>query len=182
MQVDIFKVKHLILQHQARVVTSKDETDVQHIVVRRRVLYEDALRVFVKPKCDVSKVLRIRFIGESAHDDGGPRREFFRYLIPAIAQSSLFSGWPNPVIPNHLPSAVAANHFFAVGKMLSTCIIQGGQAPLCFVPAVAEYLVKGCVSTKYCLNDIPDYEARQFLEKVSNTVLCIIIIHQGEEC
>ncbi len=135
--------------------------------MRRKNLFEDALRHFLKPKCDVSKVLRVRFIGEPAHDDGGPRREFFRYLTPAFAQSPLFSGWPNPVIVNHKTSALAANHFFAVGKMLSTCIVQGGQPPLCFASPVAEYLVNGCVSSKYCLDDIPHYEARLFLRKVS---------------
>ena len=37
--------------------------------------------------------------------------------------------------------AVSANTYYVVGKMIATCIIQGGEVPTCFAKAVADYLV-----------------------------------------
>ena len=40
--------------------------------------------------------------------------------------------------------------------MISTCIIQGGEAPVCFSNAVADLLVYDEVRSPVCLEDIPD--------------------------
>ena len=53
----------------------------------------------------------------------------------------LFYGWPDHAIPIHNVEAVATNKFYLVGKMISTCLVQGGQPPVCFSAAVADYLV-----------------------------------------
>lgn len=156
----------MVLQHQARMLKSDDDEDVQHLIIRRKHLFPDALKAFKRSMFDVSKHLRVRFLGESAQDEGGPRREFFRYLTPAFGQSALFCGWPERVIPVHNVSAVVANDYYTVGKMISTCIIQGGQPPICFAPPVAEFLSYGRIQDKYCLKDIPDFECRQLMEKV----------------
>lgn len=62
----------------------------------------------------LSKVLKVRFIGDSATvDDGGPRREFLSILIKDIFNmSGLFNGWPNNVCPVHNVKAVAENKFW----------------------------------------------------------------------
>lgn len=119
-----------MLQHQVRVMTSNNDKDVQHISVRRKYLLKDALRAFSKPNFNVSKYLRMRFIGESAHDDGGRRREFFRFILSLIGESSLFAGWPANVVPVHNVHAVAANEYYVIGKILAMSLVQGGQPPV----------------------------------------------------
>ena len=50
------------------------------------------------PTFDVSRIIRIRFIGEAGVDDGGPKREFFRLFYEATGQSSgMFQGWPEGI-------------------------------------------------------------------------------------
>ena len=65
------------------------KSDVQRLVVRRSNIWEDSLKQFMRGlSCD--KTLKITFIGESALDAGGPRREFFTLLMRAIATNNMF--------------------------------------------------------------------------------------------
>lgn len=77
---DPIVLKHVIQQHQTKVISSKDD-DVQRIHIRRSSLFTDALRQFSRANFDVSKMLQVRFVGEEAVDEGGPRREFFHLLM-----------------------------------------------------------------------------------------------------
>lgn len=55
---------------------------------------------------DEKKHIRVRFVGEPAVDEGGPRREFFMLLMNAIANSgSLLQGPPNRRVLRHNTSA-----------------------------------------------------------------------------
>ena len=110
--------------------------------------------------------------GEQAVDEGGPRREFFRLLMNEIfTKSGLFSGAPDHVVPLHCVEAVTNNKFSVIGKMLATCLIQGGQAPACFAQAVADFIVYDCIRSPVCLEDIADYEVRSNLEKVHQNLV-----------
>ena len=92
-------IKHVIQQHQARVIKSRDDEDVQPIRIRRSHVFVDALRQFSKKSFDVEKMLRVHFVGEEAVDAGGPRRELFHLLTREIfTTSNLFDGFPNHVI------------------------------------------------------------------------------------
>ena len=136
-------LKHTLLQHQRRVIRAAHKEDFQRVSVRRSHLYQDALRAFSKPTFNVGKMLKVCFVGEpAAIDDGGPRREFFSLLTGEIFRTSgLFSGWPEHVVPLHDVHAVANNKFYVVGKMLATCLVQGGEPPVCFAKAIADYIV-----------------------------------------
>ena len=68
---------------------------------------------------------------------------------------------------------VAANSYYIVGKMIATCLVQGGQLSVCFAAAVADYLVFDEIKSEPSLNDIPDYTVRNKLEKVC-AKLCIL--------
>ena len=62
------------------------------MIVRRRYLWEDALKRF-KSGIDEKKHIKVTFVGEPAVDQGGPLREFFHLLLCAIGQNnSLFCG------------------------------------------------------------------------------------------
>ncbi len=164
--VDVTVIKHVLLQHQHRVIRPVSDQNIQRIHVRRNNIFADALRQFSKQAFDVSKTLRVRFVGEAAVDEGGPRREFFHLLMQDTFKSALFAGYPNHTVPLHNVEAVSNNTYFFVGKMIATCVIQGGEVPACFAKAVADYLVFDQVSAAFCLDDIPDYEARMCLQKV----------------
>lgn len=63
----------MLQQHQTSVLSD----DYQRIHVRRASLFQDALKAFARPSFNVSKMLKVVFIGEACVDEGGPRREFF---------------------------------------------------------------------------------------------------------
>ena len=159
--------KNVLQQHQCKVITGRDEEDRQRICVRRSHLFSDAARAFSRPNFNVSKLLKVVFVGEPSVDEGGPRREFFQLLMKeAFTSSGLFAGWPQNVVPIHSVEAVAANSYYIVGKMIATCLVQGGQPPVCFAAAVADYIVFDEVKSEPSLNDIPDHTVRNKLEKV----------------
>ena len=91
-----------------------------------------------------------------------------------FTKSSLFSGAPDHVVPRHCVEAVTSNKFLVIGKMLATCLIQGGQAPACFAQAVADFIVYDCIRSPVCLEDIPDYEVRSNLQKVYYYIMCYV--------
>ena len=70
------------------------------------------------------------------------------------------------MVLNHNLEAVACEKFYMIGKMISTCIIQGGEAPVCFSNAVADFLVYDEVHSPVCIEDIPDLEIQGCLKKV----------------
>ena len=97
-------------------------------------------------------------------DDRGPRREFF--ALQVFTKSCLFAGWPNNVVPLHSVETVAANKFYIIGKMITTCLVQGGEPPVCFAEAVAEYIINGEINCSPCIEDVPDNEVQEKLTKV----------------
>lgn len=111
-------------------------------------------------------MIKVNFIGEEAVDLGGSRREFFHLLMQEIFQSQYFAGYPDHVIPQHNVEAAVDNRFYIFGKMIATCIVQGGEAPVCFAKPVADYIVNREVSSPTNLDDIPDYDVRDGLSQV----------------
>ena len=165
-------IKHVVQEHQNKVMMSIDDEDLQRVHVRRAFLFEDAMRQFSKVSFNPSKFLRVVFIGEQAVDEGGPRRELFRLLMTeCFTRSGLFTGFPDHVVPIHNVDALTVGKFHTIGKIIATCIVQGGQPPVCFAEAVADYLVYDQVKSAVCIDDISDVEVRNSLTKV-----CMIVV------
>ncbi|XP_039467421.1 uncharacterized protein LOC120439969 isoform X2 [Oreochromis aureus] len=107
---------------------------------------------------------------EDAADLGGPRREFFRLLVKAIFQDSgAFEATPNGCTLKfnilHLQNGV----YRTIGRMLSTIIVQGGEAPAFLSPHVVDYIVSGDILQVHLTpDDIGDPELRENLKKVVN--------------
>ena len=151
--------------------------DYQRLNVRRAYLFKDAIKQFSKITFNVYKRLRVVFIGEQAVDDGGPRREFFHFLMREIFElSGFFVGYPDHVIPLHSVDAVDKNKFSIIGKMISTSIIQGGEAPCCFAKTAADYIVYSQVKSKICIEDIPDINVQHILREVCKVLVIYSII------
>ena len=92
---DQIKAKHALQEHQLKFLCGSDEEDVQRITIRQSNLLADAFRAFSKRKTNVSKRLKVMFVGEASDDEGGPRCEFFELVLKEIfIKSGLFIGWP----------------------------------------------------------------------------------------
>ena len=65
--------------------------------------------------------------------------------------------------------------YFTIGKLLATCLVQGGQPTVCFSPGVAD----GEVMSNPCLKDIPSQDVQETLRKVRTCtyiqLLCTVL-------
>ena len=113
-------------------------------------------------------VLTVAYIKYMYTDEGGPRRELFSHLIKeAMQQPMLFTGWPEHLIPVYNINAIFENKYYVIGKMIATSLIQGGQPPLCFSTAVADFIIYDSVRSKPCIDDIPDHYVREEVRELS---------------
>ena len=168
---DIVVAKHAMLQHQRRVMVGLDDDNCrQRIDVRRSNLVADATRALKKHNFDPMKLLKVVFVGEPSVDEGGPRRECFQLVIKEVTMSGLFHGWPQNVVLAHSIEALADNRYFLVGKLIAMCLVQGGQPPVYFSTAVADYLVHGEITSKPCIDDIYDPEIQRKIRNVKYDV------------
>ena len=143
------------------------DDDFQRVVVRRSHLISDTFSQFGLKAFDPSLLIKVCFVGEPGEDIGGPRREFFRLLLEQMFQlPDMFKGWPKNVTIKHNVEATAANRFFLAGKILSTVIVQGGQAPNCFSEAVADFLIYDKICSLPVIKDVTDIVALNCLIKV----------------
>lgn len=53
-----------------------------------------------------------------------------------------------------------------IGQMLATIIVQGGEHPRIFSPAICSYIAKGFDSCKPGIEEVPDPTVRNSLKKV----------------
>lgn len=140
-------------------------------------MWSTALLQFKRPKfAESCEMLYVTFASdehdteEDAADLGGPRREFFRLLVKAIFQDSgAFEATPNGCTLKfnilHLQNGV----YRTIGRMLSTIIVQGGEAPAFLSPHVVDYIVSGDILQVHLTpDDIGDPELRENLKKVVN--------------
>ena len=124
----------------------------------------------------------MRFIGEPAVDQRGPRHEFFCPFLSEIGQfSGMFQGWPHCLSPVSNSQAVTNGMFSTCGKVLASMIVQGCQAPCCFSNHVADFVVCGEVHCLENLECIPDGEIQDKLKKVyTHDHACIFFGRRGE--
>ena len=72
----------LLISHQSCFLSSNLD-DRFRLTVRRKHIFQDTLHR-LKSNIDLTKHLRINFVGEPAIDDGGPRREYLRLLLGKV--------------------------------------------------------------------------------------------------
>lgn len=95
-------VAELLQIHKVQVLGKYiDDFHPTRLTVRRKHILEDTLHRLRKG-ADLSKPLRIVFIGESAVDDRGPLREYLYMVMVAILRNeSLFCGSDDNRVPRH---------------------------------------------------------------------------------
>lgn len=151
-------------------MTTELEDEVSRITVRRSHIWADSMRVL--RRVHLEKRLKVTFLGESAVDDGGPRREYLRLLMSTMAeQSSLFTGPPSCKVPVHNAMALQRGDFHIVGVAIVLSLSQGGPGPTFFAPSVVDYLFGGISKVKPRVEDIPDCEVQEKLSKVNKILV-----------
>ena len=152
-----------ILKTHSLVNVSDDESC--KVKVRRTHIWGDSLKVF--RRVDLKRKLKVTFIGEAGVDDGGPRREYLRLVMIAMAeQNYLLDGPTHRRILRHNVLAVEKGYFFIMHCIIVLSLTQGGPAPSFFASSVVDYLVGGSGNVRPCIDDIPDYDIQEKLKKV----------------
>ena len=142
-----------------KVLPLSDELQTR-LLIRRKHVFQDALQK-ARHGLDLSKHIRITFVGEPAVDTGGPLREFFHLLLISIAQNNkLFCGLSIAHTPNHKIIAIQKQTFYYVGMFFALLIIHGGPAPMFLSSAVADYIVFGVQNVKASIADLPDLDVK----------------------
>ena len=158
-----------ILHRQKVKMLPVDRSEYQRIVVRRKHLWEDALRRF-RSGINFQKYIRITFVGEPAVDDGGPLWEFLHRLMGAIASNNcLFQGREDCRVPTPNVTALEKRTYQHVGEMISVSLIHGGPSPTFFAPSVVDYIVHGMTKVTATIGEVPDDNIRRKLDEVSPT-------------
>ena len=159
----------LLICHRSSVLSSNPE-DRLRIIVRRKHIFEDTLHR-LRNGIDISKHLRVTFIGESAIDDGGPMREYMRLLLGSIiSNNSLFCGDVNSRFLRHNVIELNKKTYFYVGQILSITLVHGGPAPSFFVEPIADYILYGLEKVKVSIADVQDKVIKRKLQKVSGLI------------
>ena len=162
---DVLNVKDVLDTHR-RDVLYLDESNTFRITVRRSTIWDDALRA-VRRTFDEKKHIHITFLGESAVDGGGPRREFFMLLMNAIRENhSLLDGPLTTRVLRHNTTALQEDLYFCMGKMIALSIVHGGPGPTFFAESVVDYIFGGLGAVSPRVSDIPDVVIRQRVQKV----------------
>ena len=179
----------IIRQMRDRHLPDDDFSDdsILSIQVRRKKIWKDTLRAFKQPRFTPRKWLKVEFIGEAAIDDGGPRREFFRWGMQEICHSqALFQGTSNARVPTHNVHLLCNHEYRYMGIFFAMSILQGGPAPTFMAPTIAHYLLHGNVGLQARITDIPDPEIQAKLRKVRTDVQidnkenCVYTLNFGE--
>ncbi len=71
-----------------------------------------------------NKRLKVTFVEESAVDDGGPLREFFHILIPALSRHSVLFAGTECKSPTDNIIEYEKKSYFYIGQMFAASMIQ----------------------------------------------------------
>jgi hypothetical protein len=161
-------IRDVLRSHIQSEVDIKDiPCDRQRILVRRKHIWADTKRALQRPSFDSRIGIHIVFIGEEAQDAGGPLREYFRLLWRDIAgDGCLFAGSEEGRVLTHNMMSLQKGDYALVGRCIGMALLYGGSGPHFFPESVTSYVFNEPVDCS-ARNDIPDYEIREKIDKVS---------------
>ncbi|XP_057183740.1 G2/M phase-specific E3 ubiquitin-protein ligase-like [Triplophysa rosa] len=153
--------------------------------INRASVLDGAIRGFTRLSYNPNNRMVIRFSDdkgkfEEAVDPGGPRREFFRLLLVALMQSSMFEGKQgslNLALDSH---AIREDRYFIAGRAVAVSLVHGGPAPGCLSKTLFDSLVQGPDMCKPVLDDVADCELYNKIKKVSEATFLEELQHSTE--
>lgn len=155
---------------------------VQRLAVRRKRVWQDTLMQMQQPKFRCNAKLHVRFIGEEAEDGGGPRREYFRLVLKAIAHSSLFYGPDGHRTPMRNAIARQRGHYKMAGSVMAMSLVQEGPAPSFLNHAMVQYMCGKREGIQATIAQVPDIEVQEKLKMVKSACQKIGIIPNALSC
>lgn len=136
--------------------------------MRRNFLWMDTIRKLRRStKEDLNYPIRVDFLGESAVDAGGPRREFFSLLVNCAAKANVLIGIGGHYTFSHDIEKLESKEYYYFGQIIALSLLQGGSGPHCFCKPVAEYIAYEAIKSEGDVETIPDYEIREKLKQVA---------------
>ena len=152
----------------------------RRITVRRKHILDDTLKSLRRTPWQLSKHLRVVFMGEAGIDDRGPRREFlgrrkaalyyfyfFRLLLLEVGRNnSYFQGPANKRVPHHNIVNLHNNVFFYVGQIIALSLVHDGPCVQWLAPTTVKYLLGLEVVPN--IDDIPDIDIQRKMKGVSS--------------
>lgn len=155
-----------MLQKHRRDYLYLDDSKEFRVTVRRNDNWKDAIRA-MKRKFDEKQHISIIFLGESAIDDGGPKREFFTLVLKPIKENnSRMDGPLYARVLRHNTTSLQENQYLYIGKLMALSIVHGGPSPSFFSECVVDYIFSGMAAVVPSIDDIPDFSIRQQVEMV----------------
>lgn len=126
---DMVPARLFLKEHRRRAVQI-DEDQFFRIYILCSDLWKTSLAAFKRPTFDVTRKIKVVFVGEPCEDDGGPLQEMFTLLMNHIARfSGLFEGRDSHIVPAHNLSLLNAGEYILAGKIIATSIVHGCRAP-----------------------------------------------------
>ena len=120
-------VKLILRSFQTENVDYAESEMNANITISRKAVFVTARMAIERKRFSFLKPVFVTFAGEDAVDEGGPKREFFRLLMRAISESSIFHGsWFS-----HDLGLLADNRYELCGKLIAWSILHGGNGPFC---------------------------------------------------
>ncbi|XP_051800889.1 uncharacterized protein LOC127532981 [Acanthochromis polyacanthus] len=153
--------------------------------INRTSVLDGALRGFRRPSYNPVYQMCIKFsddLGkdEEAVDLGGPRREFLRLLMEALALSPMFEGRDGKLNLALDSSALREDRYFVAGQAIAVSLVHGGPPPGFIAPTLYRCLVGGTSSAMPVLEDIADPDLYEKVKKVSECTSLDDLIHATE--
>ena len=71
--------------------------------------------------------------------------------------------------------ALQKNSFLIVGRILATMVVQGGEIPRLFSASICEYIQSGFDNSFPTIDEVPDKNVRDSLNKVCNYALPLTV-------
>ncbi|XP_054466152.1 G2/M phase-specific E3 ubiquitin-protein ligase-like [Anoplopoma fimbria] len=117
---------------------------------------------------------------EEAVDLGGPRREFLRLLMEALALSPMFEGRDSKLSLALDSTALREDRYFIAGQAIAVSLVHGGPPPGFLAPTLYSSVVVGNSSIKPVLEDIADADLYEKVKKVSECSFLDDLLHTTE--
>ncbi|KAJ7991034.1 hypothetical protein DPEC_G00293050 [Dallia pectoralis] len=124
----------------------------------KRLSYNPTYQMCVKFSDDLG-------VDEEAVDLGGPRREFLRLLIEALAHSQMFEGREGNANLALESSALREDKYFFAGQAIAVSLVHGGPAPGFFSFSLYASLTGRSVKPE--IEEISDSDIYAKIKKVS---------------
>ncbi|CAB4027766.1 G2 M phase-specific E3 ubiquitin- ligase [Paramuricea clavata] len=126
-----------------------------------------------KKGLNIRAIPDVEFKGEDGTDASGPTREYFHLSMSLLTAGDssiqLFEGQNDHLMPIHCVESQDSMLFYYTGVMISHSFLHDGYPLVGLSKAAVAYIITGSIYEAIpflSIEDVPDYEIRQMLEKV----------------